>query len=204
MKRRFFSIVTVCLMIILTLTGCSPKVTNIVLSTNSATITEGEYYTLNFTLFPEKANAENIVWQSADESVATVNNGSIRGEAPGQTTITASADGIVATCAITVKKAGPNFKTIFDEYCNSSWASYGDKYLSIDTNPKDEDDYIEYEAYLAIGNINEVLGVPNYVFEDMGKTTSMMGKQSYSGDDIEIKWSYHPNNGLEVMYSYTG
>ena len=49
---------------------------------------------------------------------------------------------------------GPDFKTIYDEYCSSIWADVGSdgSYLAIDTNPYDEDDngIAYYAAYFSI------------------------------------------------------
>lgn len=98
----------------------------------------------------------------------------------------------------------------YNKYCNtsSSWCVLSDdgSYLEIDTNPSDSDGsgylasmYI-LEANKAIENINKDLGVPEYVQNDMNKTSALDGKQSYSGDKITVTWRYHPDRGLEVTY----
>ncbi|MBR6743312.1 MAG: zinc ribbon domain-containing protein [Clostridia bacterium] len=118
------------------------------------------------------------------------------------------AGGIVVLAVIIVIIAllnkGPNFKKIFDEYCDPIWAEVGsDKsYLHIDTNPYDEEDngIAYYASYTAIENVNAELGLPDSLFDDMGKTTGNDGKQTEEFDDIKVSWKYHPDKGLEVTY----
>lgn len=80
--------------------------TGIVLSTNSTEITVDDGFQLSYSLFPDNASDFGIAWRSADESVAIVNEqGYVLAKQPGQTTISASnADGVMATCAVTVKE----------------------------------------------------------------------------------------------------
>jgi hypothetical protein len=46
--------------------------------------------------------------------------------------------------------------------------------------------------------LNEI-DVPSYVITQMESTTSLMGRQTASWDDIEASWSYHPDNGLDIV-----
>jgi hypothetical protein len=43
------------------------------------------------------------------------------------------------------------------------------------------------------------LDVPDYVIEQMKSTTALMGTREASWDGIEASWSYHPDNGLDVV-----
>ena len=43
-----------------------------------------------------------VTWKSADESIATVSNGLVKGVKPGTTTITATCDGVTAKCTVYV------------------------------------------------------------------------------------------------------
>lgn len=90
----------------------------------------------------------------------------------------------------------------YSTYCNSSWATLGPDSLSIDTNPNNVDDYINTDAYNAIKKVNAHLGLPSYLFDEMGKTTALMGRQTetFSSAGISVSWSYHPDNGLDVIY----
>ena len=102
------------------------------------------------------------------------------------------------------RNSGPNFPKLYTEYCNPIWASVGSdgSYLSIDTNPYDEDDNgLAYPAaYTAIKSVNSALGLPASLSNDMGETTGADGRQSQDFDNINVSWKYHPDRGLEVTY----
>lgn len=52
--------------------------------------------------------------------------------------------------------------------------------MSLDTNPSNINDSFGTDSILAMNAID--------------------GRQGTSNDNYEISWSYHPNNGLEVLY----
>lgn len=110
---------------------------------------------------------------------------------------------IIAVIAITAN-SGPNFKKIYKNHCESVWAEVGsdNSFLTIDTNPFDEEDegLAYYEAYTAVKTINEKLGLPASLFEEMGNTTSADGKQNETYGKVSVSWKYHPDSGLEVIY----
>lgn len=97
---------------------------------------------------------------------------------------------------------GPDFLAIYNEYCTSEFADVGSdgSYLSIDTNPSDDGGYTDHDALNAVSNINNALGLPESVIEQMGHTSALDGIQSYSTDELEVRWSYHPDRGLEITY----
>jgi hypothetical protein len=45
----------------------------------------------------------------------------------------------------------------------------------------------------------EELDVPSSTRQLIEETTAMMGRQTDSWEDIEISWSYHPDNGLSAV-----
>ena len=98
-------------------------------------------------------------------------------------------------------------RNAYNTHCSSTWATIGSdgSYLEIDTNPNNKDDYVNTEAYRAIEKVNDALGLPSYLFSEMGKTTALMGRQSETFDslDLSVSWSYHPDNGLVVTYKVT-
>lgn len=101
---------------------------------------------------------------------------------------------------------GPDFQKLYDQYCSSLWAELGEdgSYLYIDTNPEDnEDDGLAYiEAYTAVEEVNDALGLPDSLYSDMGETTGADGKQTEEFDEqnLTVSWRYHPDRGLEVTY----
>ena len=179
-----------------------PSVEEIVLSKSSVELKAGDSTSVSYTISPDKAADADVTWKSSNESVATVSsNGKITGKGEGSCTITVTAGGKTDTLTVTVKE-GPDFKAIYNTYCSSTYATVGSdgSYLSIDTNPYDLDDYTVSGSLQAIIDVNSALGLPDYVLNDMGSTTALMGRQTATFDDVTVSWSYHPDSGLEVTY----
>ena len=86
-----------------TVTKDAIKITNVELDTTAAELKVGEELTLNVKLTPEDAKDDNIKWSSSFTRVATVKDGVVKAVGPGETTITARANGHSATCKVTVK-----------------------------------------------------------------------------------------------------
>jgi uncharacterized protein YjdB len=174
-------------------------------------IKAGENTALVCTISPSNVYDDTLTWESSNETVATVDNGVLFGLAEGVCTITATSEnGISDSCTVTVNRAGPDFMSIYEEYCSSGWATLGSdgSYLKIDTNPNDTDDddftYSDYAimkgALAAIEQVNEALGLSESVYERMKNTTALQGVQTANGDGVVVTWTYHPDNGLEIMY----
>lgn len=177
---------------------------SVTLNKDTISVKVGETATLTYTIDPEKTKNKNVTWSSSNDSIAKVNSGTVSGINEGDCTITVSTkNGKTDTCTVVVTPAGPDFQAIYNDLCTSTFASVASdgSYLTVDTNPKDEDSYTNYEAYLAIMAINEVLELPESVLNKMNQTRSIDGIQSYSTDELDISWTYHPNRGLEVNYS---
>ncbi len=73
-------------------------------------------------------------------------------------------------------------------------------YISIDTNPYNLDDYFNNSYMNYIKALNSKLGMPDYVYQEMITTSAIQGKQSETINGIKVTWSYHPDNGLEIIY----
>ncbi len=118
---------------------------------------------------------------------------------------------VVAAIVVVSTIANPsnyiNFQQIYDSYCDFHWAEVGEdgSYLFVDTNPYDFDDEGLYysDAYYAVEEINNALGLPSVLYKEMGETSGGDGKQTRTYEDLglEISWKYHPDTGLEVTYS---
>ena len=95
-----------------------------------------------------------------------------------------------------------NFKDMYSDIADESWCTIASdgSYMKIDTNPYDKDDYCDTTAYYKLKTINSDLGFSSALFEEMGQTRALDGRQSESNDKYEVSWSYHPDNGLEAMY----
>lgn len=176
---------------------------DITLNKKDVSVKVGETVSLSYTINPSDTKDKTVTWTTSNESIAQVNGGTITGVNEGECTITVSTkNGKTDNCTITVLPAGPDLRALYNEYCTSTFASVANdgSYLSIDTNPSDKDDYMDYEAYSAIIAVNEALELPESVLNRMNQTRSLDGVQSYSTDELEITWSYHPSRGLEVNY----
>ncbi len=103
-----------------------------------------------------------------------------------------------------------NSTTLYDAYygnnCSYPYATYGGSYIKIDTNPydydSDESGATQYSstALAKIIGINNTLGFPSYVYQEMVSTRALDGTQSYHGTRFSASWKYHPDSGLEVIY----
>ena len=72
------------------------------LNTNTLSLTRGSTATLTATVTPDNATDKTVAWTSADEKVATVENGVVTAVGNGTTTITAQAGDKTAVCTVTV------------------------------------------------------------------------------------------------------
>lgn len=77
--------------------------TDITLDSNALRLKIGDSYQLAATVLPENATDKSVIWSSSDSKVASVSeNGLVKGLKEGHATITATCDGISATCDIEV------------------------------------------------------------------------------------------------------
>ena len=74
-------------------------------------------------------------------------------------------------------------------------------YMEIDTNPSDLDDYSSEDAYQYILDANKEMGFPESLNKTMSKTRSIDGAQTDENDIVKVRWTYHPDKGLEVIYT---
>lgn len=90
-----------------TVTEETIDVTSITIDPQEVTLEPGKTATITADVQPETATDRALTWTSEDEKVAIVDDGTITAVAEGTTTITAAtANGLTATCEVTVKKAG--------------------------------------------------------------------------------------------------
>ena len=76
----------------------------VILSKTSITLEKGKTQTITATVLPSNTTDKSVEWTTNDSSVATVVNGKITAKGAGTAIITAkTANGMVATCKVTVK-----------------------------------------------------------------------------------------------------
>ena len=114
MKNKFFALFTILLSIsLITTYSCkkekvkSVSVTEVGLNKTSTTLIEGETESLVATVMPENATDKSVVWESGNESAATVSQeGLVTAVGEGKATITVKTNdgGFSASCEVTVNK----------------------------------------------------------------------------------------------------
>lgn len=116
--------------------------------------------------------------------------------------IAAIAAGVALGFAFNLMHA-PDLKEIAGEYSDDAFCFVAEdgSYIEIDTDPSDIGEYIASDSLDAIEHINEELGLPGSVYAHMTSTRALDGMQSYEKDNIGVRWTYHPDNGLEIIYS---
>lgn len=80
-------------------------VQNVALSKSTLTLTEGDSETLTATVSPSNATDKTVTWTVSPSGYATVSGGVVTALKEGSCTITATAGGKSATCAVTVEVA---------------------------------------------------------------------------------------------------
>ena len=101
-------------------------VDSVTLNENNLSLTVGDTTTLTAIVTPDDATNKTVTWTSSDPSVATVDaNGLVTAVAPGTATITATADGVSATCTVTVTRpytppANPNYRIDITDTANGT------------------------------------------------------------------------------------
>lgn len=109
MRKTYLSVFISILLVLCTILPASAAdpvpVESITLDPASAVISVGKTLNVKATIAPKNATAKKPDWTSSDETVATVQNGKVKGIAPGTATITAKAtddSGTTATLEVTV------------------------------------------------------------------------------------------------------
>lgn len=97
----------------------------------------------------------------------------------------------------------PDMREIASEYADDSFCTVADdgSYIEIDTDPYDLGEYVTSGSLDAVRKINGELGLSESVYAHMTSTRALDGMQTYDDDKVEVRWTYHPDNGLEIIYS---
>lgn len=197
-------VVAVAVLAVITVLVRGVQAKEVTLNKDALTVKAGETATLTYTIHPDNTKNKTVSWETSNDSIAKVEDGTVTAINEGDCTITVTTkNGKTGTCTITVTKAGPDLQAIYNENCSSTYSTIASdgSYLTIDTNPNDKADYVDTEALLALYAVNDALKLPDSVINKMGATRALDGMQSYENDEVEVTWTYHPDSGLEVQYS---
>lgn len=84
--------------------------------------------------------------------------------------------------------------------CDSELSS-DEKSVSFDTAGNDDSSGDSpMDAYCVLVGLQ----APDYIFDLIGATRALDGRQTESWDSFKSSWSYHPDSGLQLVISYTG
>lgn len=145
--------------------------------------------------------AEDAVAEAIKEKVPEEHKSKISRKTGGIVLATLVAVVVVVLVAVLVPK-GVNFKSEFSDISSKSYCTISSdgSSMTIDTNPHDIDDYSDSDAVNAIKSANTKLGFSDSLYSKMGKTRALDGTQTDSNDRVKVSWTFHPDNGLEVLY----
>ena len=74
------------------------------------------------------------------------------------------------------------------------------KSMKVDTNPDNIDGKSYGSVLVDIESINEQLDLPSSLIDKMMGTRALDGRQEETHGKVTVSWTYHPDNGLEVLY----
>lgn len=60
----------------------------------------------------------------------------------------------------------------------------------------------DYDTVSDVLVIIKTLGLPDSLYDEMCETNALMGRQTESYEYYDVSWSYHPDNGLDVIFKY--
>lgn len=110
-----------------------------------------------------------------------------------------------------VTEAKEKLKRAYELYGHEEWQKYktykhavlseDGLSLQMDSDPYDTNVY-QYSSDIisAIFAINEYLSLPNSLSTKMQSTRALDGMQSQDCGEFTVTWTYHPENGLNVIY----
>lgn len=100
--------------------------------------------------------------------------------------------------------AAPDFRLFRDLYNDATVSAADDgSYMTIDNNPlnmKGGSIIFNETGLNHVKLTNKVLGLPDWLFEEMANTRALDGRQKEVFDNVTVTWTYHPDHGLEVIY----
>ena len=84
--------------------------------------------------------------------------------------------------------------------CSSSRTSLSSDFQSITVDSKNKNDT---ESLSDIITIISALNLPDSLRNEMAHTTALMGVQEETFTHYTVRWTYHPDNGLDVIFKLT-
>lgn len=79
-------------------------------------------------------------------------------------------------------------------------------YMEFDSNPMNWDgdglltEILTSSATDELQEMNKRFGLPDWLYEEMAQTRALDGRQKEVFEYLTVTWSYHPDQGLEIIY----
>lgn len=105
--KKICAVILLSVMAVMLFCSCGQggKIQEIIMSNNDVEMTVGDSTTLSYVIKPSNASEKGLTWSSSNESVATVEDGKVKGISEGSATITVmTPEGVKAMCGVTVDK----------------------------------------------------------------------------------------------------
>ncbi|MCW2533307.1 MAG: hypothetical protein JWP62_2877 [Blastococcus sp.] len=80
----------------------------------------------------------------------------------------------------------------------------GDDGSSVELDMKGDDYNSGTLTFTSVACVLDELGIPDSVMSKMDSTRSIDGRQTEDWDGIEANWTYHPDDGLDVILELKG
>ncbi|MCC8057589.1 Ig-like domain-containing protein, partial [Cloacibacillus sp.] len=190
----------------------SVHVTDVSLDKSSLSLMRGESTRLIATVIPDNAADKTVIWDSLSADVASVDNtGLVTSINRGETTITATAGGVTASCDVTVlQKIESAYVTLSPDvfvYDGEGKTPDVEVIISGDILSKDKDYTVSYDHNLDAGNATATVtgigfcaGTVSADFEIKPKVTTFIIEdihdQSYTGSEIKPEPNVMDENRL--------
>ena len=147
-------------------------VTSVELDRTEAELETGKDLTLTATVKPDGATDKTVTWTTSDAKIATVENGKVTAVSEGDVTITATAGGKGATCAITIVPGTMDKARIIMEKVYEAWdaKNWNDPWIPGETWPGLE----YYEDTDKVGLVLADMGLKGEIPECVGEFGDMI------------------------------
>ena len=177
-----------------------------ILLDETVALKEGDQAELTCNLLPWNLEGEpEVVWASADETIATVENGVVTGVQEGQTIVTASCHGVTAECVVNVTHVEGTLY-FYDYYDHNG--SY-EEWMSTDLNTMESQILWPSEIDFIAGDYNGHEGC-FYGYTEGGEfyrvdmQTGAYTKLRGSGMPWDMAYDYSTGLMYKLMYGYYG
>ena len=175
-------------------------VTGVTLNTHEVTIANGSSTVLTANVSPDGATNKNIIWESSDNSVASVIDGTVEAKGKGTATITAKSDEnpeIKDTCTVTVTQP---VTSIFIMKGSSVWHELtmnvdDEETLTAEVNPSNADN----QTVIWTSDDESVATVNNGTVKATGKGTTTITAKSAENEEVKATCKVTVGVGLDSI-----